>query len=269
MKKFGLGFAVAVAAFAFAAVASNVRAQIPPVAAVVAETAPITHIPRAISSAVNAPDRPAADKALDAGRKPAQWLAFFGVKPGMQVADLFAGGGYTTELLARIVGPGGKVYSVNPPFPEHFKRIGDQWKARLKEPVLSNVVAVQKPFDAPDFALAPPGSLDAVIMHLNYHDLVGLKLDRAKINGAVFAALKPGGVYGIVDHSAAKGSGDRDVSTLHRIDENFVIDEVEKSGFKVAARSSALHHPEDDRTWLVFKHRGETDRFILKFVKPE
>jgi predicted methyltransferase len=251
--------------------ASTARAQIPPVAAVIAETAPTlpNRIPHAISAAVNSPERPADDKALDAGRNPAQWLAFFGIKPGMQVADLFAGGGYTTELLARIVGPTGKVYSVNPPFPERFKRIGDQWQARIKEAALSNVVAVQKPFSGPDFQIAPPGSLDAVIIHENYHDLVGFKNDRAKINGAVFAALKPGGVYGIVDHAAAKSSGDRDVSTLHRIDEDFVINEVEKSGFKLAAASSALRHPDDDHTWKVFEKRGQTDRFILKFVKPQ
>jgi predicted methyltransferase len=271
MRKSGVVFVVALAALALAAIASNARAQIPPVAALVAETAPIpeSQIPPEISSAINAANRPAADKALDAGRKPEEWLAFYGIKPGMQVADLFAGGGYTTELLARIVGPSGKVYSVNPPFPERFKKIGDLWQARLKEPALSNVVAVQKPFDAPDFQIAPARSLDAVIMHLNYHDLVGFKDDMSKVNGAVLAALKPGGVYGIVDHSAAQGSGDRDVSTLHRIDEDFVINQVEKSGFKLSARSSALRHPDDDRTWRVFEHRGHTDRFILKFVKPQ
>jgi predicted methyltransferase len=271
MRKSYLVLVPALAMLASIAMTSNARAQIPPVAAVIDETAPMPQekIPTAISSAVNAPDRPAADKALDAGRKPAQWLAFFGIKPGMQVADLFAGGGYTTELLARIVGPSGKVYSVNPPFPENFKKIGDSWQARLKEPALTNVVAVQKPFTAPDFQIAPPGSLDAVVMHENYHDVVGFKTDMGKVNGAVFAALKPGGVYGVVDHSAAKDSGDRDVSTLHRIDEDFVINQVEKSGFKLAGRSSALRHADDDRTWFVFKKRGETDRFILKFVKPQ
>ncbi len=272
MRNSDRALVLALAAFAFAAITpSAARAQLPPVAAVIAETAPTppNRIPHAISEAVSAPDRPADDKALDAGRNPAQWLAFFGIQPGMQVADLFAGGGYTTELLARIVGPDGKVYSVNPPFPEPFKRIGDQWQARLKEPALSNVVAVQKPFSAPDFQIAPPGSLDAVIIHENYHDLVGFKDDLAKINGAVLAALKPGGVYGIVDHAAAKGSGDRDVSTLHRIDEDFVINQVEKAGFKLAGASGALRHPEDDHTWRVFEKRGQTDRFVLKFVKPE
>ena len=271
MTKFAVSIVAIIAALvSIAAFAPSARAQLPPVAAVVAETAPVpaAQIPAPITKAVGATDRPAADRALDAGREPAQWLAFFGIQPGMQVADLFAGGGYTTALLARIVGPSGKVYSVNPPIPEKYKRIGELWQARLKNPELSNVVAVQKPFDAPDFAIAPPGTLDAVIIHENYHDLVGFKDDMAKINGAVFAALKPGGVYGIVDHSAPKGSGDKDTTTLHRIDEDFVINQVGKAGFKLAARSSALRHPDDDRTWLVFKKRGETDRFVLKFVKP-
>jgi predicted methyltransferase len=106
------------------------------------------------------------------------------------------------------------------------------------------------------------------VMNMNYHDLVGLGADRDKVNAAVFKALKSGGVYGIVDHSAKPGSGARDSATLHRIDESFEVSEIEKAGLKLAAASSALRHPEDDRTWMVFKHRGETDRFMLKFVKP-
>jgi predicted methyltransferase len=227
-----------------------------------------TEIPPAIASAVGSPDRSAQDKALDPGRKPEQVMAFFGIAPGMQVADLFAGGGYETEILSRIVGPGGKVYSQNPPFPPKFKQVGDNWHKRLAEPGLSNVVAIQKPLTNPDFLSVSPGSLDAVLIVLNYHDLVGFKTDMSVINGAVFKALKPAGVYGIVDHSAQNGSGIRDVSTLHRIDESVVIDQVQKTGFKLAAASNVLRHPEDDRTWYVFAHRGETDRFVLKFVKP-
>jgi predicted methyltransferase len=229
---------------------------------------PPDQIPKYISDAVNSPDRPAADRALDAGRKPEQILTFFGIKPGMTVADVFAGGGYTTELLARVVGPTGKVYSQNGPFPPRFAKILVVYQARLKKPALSNVVAVSKPFNAPDLLPVPPDSLDGVIMHENYHDLVGQHLSPENVNAQVFKALKPGGFYGIVDHSAQNGSGDRDAATLHRIDENFEINQIEKAGFKLAAASSALRHPEDDRTWNVFKQRGETDRFMLKFVKP-
>ena len=226
-------------------------------------------VSQAIASAVNSPDRPAADKQLDAGRHPEQILAFFGIGPGMRVADLWAGGGYTTELLARTVGPSGKVYSQNGPFPPAFKKGEEAWKARLKEPGLSNVVELQKPFDHPDDVLpVPPDSLDAVIIDMNYHDMVGRGYDRAKINAAVFKALKPGGVYGVVDNSAAPGSGARDANTLHRIDEAFETNEIKQADFKLVAVSAVLRNPKDDRTWFVMKHRGEQDRFVLKFIKP-
>ncbi len=226
-------------------------------------------VSQAVTSAVSSPDRPAADRQLDAGRHPDQILAFFGIAPGMHVADLWAGGGYTTELLARTVGPSGKVYSQNGTFPPAFKKGEDAWKARLKEPGLSNVVELQKPFDHPDDILpVPPESLDAVIIDMNYHDMVGRGYDRAKINAAVFKALKPGGVYGVIDNSAAPGSGARDASTLHRIDEAFETNEIKQAGFKLVAVSAVLRNPKDDRTWFVMKHRGEQDRFVLKFVKP-
>jgi predicted methyltransferase len=248
---------------------SPARAQMQPVATSTAETAPIpaSQIPKEVTDAINSPERPAADKALDAGRRPDQIMTFYEIKPGMKIADIFAGGGYMTELYARIVGPTGAVYSQNGPFPEQFKKIEGEWNDRLKEPALKNVVKISKPFDAPDLLPVPPDSLDAVIIHLNYHDMVGFKLNRDNVNAAVFKALKPGGIYGIVDHSAKPGTGDSETATLHRIDEDFLIKDIEKAGFKLHGASSALRHPEDDRTWVVFKHRGETDRFMLKFVK--
>jgi len=259
---------IATSMIAFGASISIAGAQNPALMATVADTAPIpeARIPAYIKSAVNAPDRPADDKALDAGRKPEQMLAFFGITPGMKVADIWAAGGWTTELLSHVVGPEGKVYSQNGPIPPKYQKAADDWHARIKR--LKNVVEVDKPFDAPDLLPVAPGTLDAVLVNLNYHDMVGLKMDRAKINQQIFTALKPGGVYGIVDHSAQAGSGARDTATLHRIDENFVISEVEKSGFELAGSSAALRHPEDDRTWFIFKKRGQTDRFMLKFVKP-
>jgi len=268
-RSIGLGLISASIAIVLFAIPTHAQ-QSPAVMATVQESAPIPadQIRKNIKDAVDSPDRPADDRKLDAGRKPEQMLAFFGIAPGMQVADLFAGGGYTTELLSRAVGPTGKVYSQNGPFPEKFKKIGDAWVARLKNPALKNVVAVNKPFDAPDLLPVPPGSLDAVTMNMNYHDMVIFKIDRDKVNAAVFKALKPGGFYDIVDHSAKDGSGITDVS-LHRIDEKFLVDEIQKAGFKLAAASSALRHPDDDRTWMVFKKRGETDRFMLKFVKPQ
>jgi predicted methyltransferase len=231
---------------------------------------PAAQIPKAVTDAVNSPDRPAADKQMDAGRNFGQILAFFGIAPGMKVADLWAGGGYTTELLARTVGSSGKVYSQNGPFPPAFKKGEDAWKARLKEPGLSNVVELQKPFDHPDDILpVPPESLDAVIINMNYHDMVGRGYDRARINAVVFKALKPGGVYGVIDNSAAPGSGARDAATLHRIDEAFEINEIKQAGFRLEAVSSVLRNPRDDRTWFVMQHRGKQDRFVLKFIKPQ
>jgi len=265
----GLFFSTLIAAVGVAWMESPAHAQIQPVATSTAETAPIpvSQIPKEITDAINSPERPAADKALDAGRRPDQIMAFYGIKPGMKIADIFAGGGYMTELYARIVGPTGAVYSQNGPFPDQFKKIEDAWNERLKEPALKNVVKVSKPFDAPDLLPVAPDSLDAVIIHLNYHDMVGFKMNRENVNAAVFKALKPGGVYGIVDHSAKPGTGDTQTATLHRIDEDFLIKDIEKAGFRLSGASSALRHPEDDRTWIVFKHRGQTDRFMLKFTK--
>jgi predicted methyltransferase len=233
---------------------------------------PAEQIPANIKAAVDNPSRPAQDRALDAGRRPDQMLAFFGIQPGMKVGEIVAGGGYTTQLLALAVGPDGTVYAQNPIFPPARKQIGEAFQARLKNPQLKNVVAISKGFDSDDILGVPAGSLDAVVTNMNYHDLVLFKADRDKINGAIFKALKSGGEYCIIDHSAKAGSGVSDLK-LHRIDENFVIAEVEKAGFKLASASSALRHPEDDRTWITNPggagaRRGTSDRFMLKFVKP-
>ena len=233
-----------------------------------ASTIPQSQIPGYIADAVNSPARPAADRKLDASRKPEQLLAFFGIKPGMKVADVWAGGGYTTELLARTVGPDGKVYSQNMEFPASFKRAAEMWQARAKEPGMSNVVMITKPFDSPDLLPVPPGSLDAVIINMNYHDMVGRGFNRDNINHAVFAALKPGGIYGLVDNSAKPGTGASDANTLHRIDENFEVSEIEKAGFRLAATSDVLRNPNDPRTQPFWKVNHTQDRFVLKFVKP-
>src|SRR5260221_3513019 len=129
-------------------------------------------------------------------------LAFFGIEPGMKVADLWASGGYTTELLARAVAPNGKVYSQNGEMPA-----GDAWKGRLKEPGMGDaIVELLKPFTNPgDILPVPAGSLGAVICNMNYHDLIGDGYNTAKINAAVLNSLKLGGIYGIIDNSAAPG----------------------------------------------------------------
>jgi predicted methyltransferase len=227
-------------------------------------------VPDAIRAVVDAPDRSADDRALDAGRHPGELLAFFGIAPGMKVAELGAGGGYTCELLARAVGPAGKVYGQN--IKLFLDRFAEKpWSERLAKPIMKNVVRVDREFDDP----LPPDAqnLDAVFMVLIYHDTVWLKTDRAKMNAAIFKALRPGGVFAIVDHSGRAGTGTTETETLHRIEEKTLREEVEKAGFKVAAEGSFLRNPADTRDWndsprVAKERRGTSDRFVLKFVKP-
>jgi predicted methyltransferase len=229
-----------------------------------------TAAPSAATAAVAAPDRDQADRDLDAGRHPAEMLAFFGIGPGMRVAELGAGGGYTTELLARTVGPTGKVYAQNSQF--LLDRFAQQpWSERLKKPVMANVVRLDRPFDDP----FPPDvrDLDAVLIVLFYHDTYWQKVDRAKMNAAVLRVLKPGGVYGIVDHSARAGSGADDVESLHRIEESTLRADVAQAGFTLAGSAEFLRNPDDARDWSASprsagERRGTSDRFVLKFVKP-
>ncbi len=250
--------AVAIVAWISSAAASSVERE---------GAIPQSKIPKYIVEALNSPDRPTADRKLDLSRRPEQLIAFFGIAPGMKVADLWAAGGYTTELLARTVGPNGRVYSQNMEFPPRFKKAEEAWKERIKEPGMSNVVEITKPFDSPDLLPVPPGSLDAVIIDMNYHDMVGLGFNRDNVNRAVLAALKPGGIYGLVDNSAKPGTGASDASTLHRIDENFEVSEIEKAGFRLIASSDVLRNPHDPRTQPSSKMNHMQDRFVVKFVK--
>jgi predicted methyltransferase len=224
-----------------------------------------------IAAAVTAPDRSEADLALDRGRRPGDVLAFFGIGPSMRVAELGAGGGYMAELLARVVGPGGVVYGQNDPVV--LARFAEApWSERLASPVMSNVVRLDRPFDDP--FPADVGSLDAVLNVLFYHDTVWLGTDRDRMNRAVYAALRPGGVYGIVDHSSWPGRGTSEAETLHRIDERFVREEVERAGFVLDESAFFLRNPEDRRDWNASPRsagelRGTSDRFVLRFVKPQ
>jgi predicted methyltransferase len=188
----------------------------------------------------------------------------------MNVAELGAGGGYTAELLARTVGTTGKVYAQNSQF--LLDRFAEKpWSDRLAKPVMKNVVRLDRPFDDP----FPPEveDLDAVLIVLFYHDTFWQKVDRERMNQAVLRALKPGGVYGIIDHSAAAGHGAADVETLHRVEEKTLREEVEKAGFELAASADLLRNPDDPRDWnasprVAGERRGSSDRFVLKFVKP-
>jgi predicted methyltransferase len=244
-----------------------------PAAAPVAAPAPAaasTDRVAAVLAAVAATDRDAADRALDEGRHPAELLGFFGVAPGQRVAELFAGGGYTTELLARVVGERGVVYAHNTTMIlDKFAR--KPWTARAAKPVMARVVAVERELGDP--LPAEAHDLDLVLMMLTYHDAVWLGVDRAAMNQAVFRSLRHGGSFGIVDHRAAPGHGVADAQTLHRIEEATVIAEVTAAGFRLDGRSDALTAADDARDWnsspgAAGARRGHSDRFVLRFVKP-
>lgn len=230
---------------------------------------PAAGVPDPIKAAIAASDRTDADRRLDAGRKPGEVLAFFGIAPGMKVGELFAGSGYTTELLARVVGETGAVYAQNTTESMN-KSLRQPWTERAAKPVMKRVVSVERSFDAP---LPPEATdLDAVVFVLSYHDAVAATADRAKMNKAVYAALKKGGVYAIVDSSATSGSGTRDAGTLHRIDEAVVKKELAAAGFTLAGESDILRNPSDARDWnsspsAAGARRGTDDRFVLKYVK--
>ena len=227
----------------------------------------------AAQAIVDAPDRSRSDRELDAGRQPAKLLEFFQVAPGMRVAELAAATGYTAELLARAVGSAGKVYGQNPKWV--LEQYAEKWWSnRLTKPVMKNVVRVDREFEDP----LPPEArdLDAVFCVLFYHDFFWLNLDRDKVNRAVFQALKHGGVYAIVDHSARAGSGGADAKTLHRVEERTVRAEIEKVGFRLRSEASFLRRADDTRDWNAApetpeesaKRRGTSDRFVLAFEKP-
>ena len=231
-----------------------------------AQAAPSAAITKALADPARAADVP-----RDATRHAAELLDFMAVKPGQKVADLIPGGGYFTRAFSLTVGPKGKVYAI---FPKEYLSEGDgEYKklaAQVAEAPWKNVeVMVQ-----PAAAFAAPESLDLVWTSQNYHDYPDPFMgptDPAVLNKAVFKALKPGGLYVIVDHSAPAGTGLRDTNTTHRIDEATVKAQVLAAGFELVGESDVLRNPADDRTKVVFDKtiRGKTDQFTLKFRKPK
>lgn len=226
-----------------------------------------------VAAIVAAEDRDPEDLETDVRRKPAELLAFMRLEPGMKVADIGAGFGYTTELLARAVGPKGTVYSQNTTFVlDRFAR--DGWNERLAKPINANVVGLERSFDDPFPDDIEP--LDRVVNVLFYHDFEWMGIDRAAHLADVFAALRPGGTYVIIDSSALTGHGAADSESLHRIEESLVVAELEAAGFELGARGEFLRNPGDTRDWNALPWRsperaeaGEfSDKFVLEFVKP-
>jgi len=204
------------------------------------------------------PERPQNERAIDASRKPEEVLKFYGVKPGDKVADIFAARGYYTAILSHVVGPQGVVYSANP-------NARPEWTDRYKKPQFANVRVIDGSLDA--VALPQDGSLDFVLIHLNYHDLTPEV--RTAMNKRILGSLKRGEVYGVVDHSAIDGSGNEVTKTLHRIDKALVVKEVTAAGFVLAGEGQMLRRPEDTRDFNVNKERDKDDRFVLRFEKPK
>lgn len=213
---------------------------------------------------VAAPDRSDADRKLDTNRAPAQWLAFIGAKPGMNILDMFAVYGWKAELLARAVAPGGKVYAQNSE--AAFVRVKDRLEARLKAPAAANIVSVVRPFEDP----APPGmhDFDRVTFFYAYHDVTYLGVDRTKMDKAFYDALKPGGELIVGDYSAKLGAGTSVVQTLHRSDEALVTSEIEAAGFKLIDHGDFLRVPGDARDTPSHSSGQPVDIYVLKFRKP-
>ncbi|HEX4408232.1 MAG TPA: methyltransferase [Xanthobacteraceae bacterium] len=217
------------------------------------------------SAILSAPDRSDADKQADARRDPTPLLVLAGVKPGMNVLDMGAGGGYSTELMARAVAPNGKVYGQNPSDVSDKQKAAFQ--ARLAGPGGKDIIADTAPFDDP----VPAGvsNLDLVTFLFYYHDTAYMSVDRAAMNRKLFAALKPGGVLIVADHSAQPGQGLTVVKTLHRIEESTERQEIEAAGFKFVAEGNFWRSAADTHDFPSYKPVVPVDNFVLKFERPK
>ncbi len=218
-----------------------------------------------VAAAVGSSERPASDVARDGDRRPSEVLRFFQLASGQRVVDLMGGSGYYSEILTRALGPEGKVWIQNNSIV--LSRFAEKpLQQRLARPGLDRIERLDSELDDPGL----PKNLDLALMVLFYHDTYWQGVDRVAMNRAIFEALKPGGIYGVVDHHAEAGSGARDVKTLHRVDATLVRKEIEAAGFVLEAESDLLSHPEDGRKESVFAEgtRGKTDRFVFRFRKP-
>lgn len=240
-----------------------VRSAVAMLALALAGCAPTGSLQRAPSppfaAVIASPLRTDQDRANDAERHPAEFLAFASVAPGQRVLDVSAGAGYTTELLALAVGPSGRVYAQAPkPGAALQKRVTDQPQLKIE--------VVARPFDDP----VPDGvrDLDLVTLIQNYHDISYLPVDRDAMNARLFAALRHGGHYVVIDHSARPGTGTADGKTLHRIDEAVVKAEAARAGFVLEAEGGFLRNPADTRDTPSTRPTMPTDKFALRFVKP-
>lgn len=228
-------------------------------------------VPAYIAAAVADPGRPPEDTQRDANRKPAETVQFAGIKPGDKVIELVPGKGYFTRIFSKVVGPKGHVFALSPPRrPTAAADSPDPvaaTAAMAADPAYANVTATAGSLQS----IKAPEPVDVVFTAQNYHDVHNVpNVDLGAFNKSIFDALKPGGLYIVLDHAGAAGSGGRDTSTLHRIDPAAVKSEVLAAGFKLEGESTILANADDNHTLAVFDPaiRGKTDQFILKFRKP-
>jgi predicted methyltransferase len=212
-----------------------------------------------LEAVLASPLRTERDRRMDESRHPLELLQFAQVVPGMRVLDVSTGGGYTSQLLALAVGPSGRVWAQTP-------NPNAVLTERLSTHPQANLIVAKRPLDDPVPPEAPP--LDLVTLVLNYHDITYLNVDRDAMNRKIFAALKPGGRYVIVDHSAQPGTGITANKTLHRIDEAFVIAEVERAGFVLDREADFMRNASDRRDEHSGRMKEPSDKFVLRFVKP-
>lgn len=220
--------------------------------------------PDYVARAVANPSRPAVQTMTDPVRRPAETLAFSGVRPGMAVGEFYPGGGYFTQMISDVVGPRGHVYAI-----ENVRWQGKEMGRLLAKPQYRNITFQALPFGTVAF----PKPLDIAWVTQNYHDLKIAEygtVDTAAFNRAVFAALKPGGTFFILDHEALPGTDLAGITKLHRIEKAQVIREVTAAGFRLAGEGSFLRRPADDHTLSIFdkKIQSRTDQYALRFVKP-
>jgi len=237
-----------------------------PIAALTACHAEQANLSDVIGHAVADPARPAAYRAADPLRKPAETLAFSGVEPGMIVGELYPAGGYFTRMLSDVVGPDGHIYAIEN---AGWNDSVQDDRAMLAEGKWRNVSLDVQPFGTAKF----PRPLDLAWVTQNYHDMKIPKygnVDTVAFDRAVYAALKPGGIFFILDHQGPAGMTVADIEKMHRIDRDQVVREVTSVGFELAAEGDFLRRPGDDHSKSIFDPsiRGHTDQYALKFVKP-
>ena len=212
-----------------------------------------------------APDRSDADREADKRRDPLPLLKFAAPLRAMTVLDMGAGGGYSSELMARAVAPDGKVYAQYPA--DGPQRAVDALKARLQTPAMRDAVGDFQPFDDP----IPPGvsNIDLITFLFYYHDTTYMNVNRAAMDRKMFDALKPGGILVLADHAAAPGADISVGKTLHRIDEAIVRKELEAAGFRLVAEGDFWKVPGDTRDFSSLRPPSPVDAFVLKYQKPQ